>query len=79
MPVLGYAKGRLGVRLDSDATTGEGIQNYLCAAQAAAVVVGLAANATWAGGWWIDPLIGLGIAGWSVWEGITSWRGQECC
>src|SRR5215472_1260249 len=33
MPLLGRAKQRLGARLDSKATTGEGAQNYLCAAQ----------------------------------------------
>jgi hypothetical protein len=31
MPVLGYAKQRLGTQLGSGATVGEGIQNYLCA------------------------------------------------
>lgn len=79
MPALGAAKHRLGRRLNSGATTGEGTQNYLCAAQAAAVLLGLAIIATWPGGWWVDPLIGLVIAGWSVHEGIESWRGEDCC
>jgi divalent metal cation (Fe/Co/Zn/Cd) transporter len=79
MPVLGYAKQRLGARLDSGATAGEGIQNYLCAAQAGAVLLSLAVTASWAGGWWLDPVIGLAIAAWSVWEGIEAWRGDECC
>jgi divalent metal cation (Fe/Co/Zn/Cd) transporter len=58
MPLLGYAKHKLGARLGSAATAGEGTQNYLCAAQAAAVLVGLAVTASWQGGWWLDPVIG---------------------
>lgn len=77
MPALGYAKRRLGARLDSAATAGEGTQNYLCAAQAGAVLIGLAITAVWFGGWWIDPVIGLAIAAWSGWEGIEAWRGEE--
>jgi hypothetical protein len=34
MPILGVAKRRLGNRLDSGATKGEGLQNLICAAQA---------------------------------------------
>jgi divalent metal cation (Fe/Co/Zn/Cd) transporter len=79
MPILGRAKHTLGTRLGSSATAGEGTQNYLCAAQAAAVLTGLAITASWPGGWWLDPVIGLGIAAAAVWEGIQSWRGDECC
>lgn len=78
MPVLGRAQRRLGARLSSSATAGEGAQNYLCAAQAAAVLVGLGVTAHWSGGWWLDPVIGLGIAGVSVWQGVRSWRGEDC-
>ena len=42
MPILGRANHSLAERLDSAATAGEGTQNYLCGAQAAAVLVGLA-------------------------------------
>jgi divalent metal cation (Fe/Co/Zn/Cd) transporter len=79
MPVLGYAKQRLGARLGSGATAGEGIQNYLCAAQAGAVLLSLTLTATWSRGWWTDPAIGLAIAAWSVWEGLRAWRGDDCC
>ena len=79
MPILGRAKHKLGKRLGSTATAGEGTQNYLCAAQAAAVLVGLAVTASWPGGWWLDPVIGLGIAAAAVWEGFQSWRGEDCC
>jgi len=58
---------------------GEGTQNLICAAQAAAVLVGLALTASWAGGWWVDPLVALAIAGWAAWEGVEAWRGEDCC
>jgi divalent metal cation (Fe/Co/Zn/Cd) transporter len=79
MPALGTAKRRLGQRLGSAATAGEGTQNLLCAAQAAAVLAGLVVVAAWPGGWPVDPVIALGIAAWSAWEGTRSWRGADCC
>jgi divalent metal cation (Fe/Co/Zn/Cd) transporter len=77
MPLLGRAKRRLAVRLGSAATHGEGTQNVLCGIQAAAVLAGLAANAA-VGAWWLDPLIGLFIAGVAVKEGRDAWRGKTC-
>jgi divalent metal cation (Fe/Co/Zn/Cd) transporter len=78
MPVLGRAQRRLGARLASAATAGEGVQNYLCATQAAAVLAGLAVTANWPAGWWLDPAIGLGVAGAAAWQGFRSWRGEGC-
>lgn len=78
MPLLGYSKHKLGTRLASGATTGEGTQNYLCGAQAAAVLLVLAITAVWPGGWWLDPVIGLGIATVAIREGLEAWRGEEC-
>lgn len=78
MPLLGYAKHKLGARLESKATVGEGTQNYLCGAQAAAVLITLAIVAVWPGGWWLDPVVGLGISAVALWEGIEAWRGQKC-
>lgn len=78
MPLLGRAKHRLGQRLESEATAGEGTQNWMCAAQAAAVLVGLGLTA--AVGWnWVDPTIGLALAGWAIYEGAGAWRGEDCC
>jgi divalent metal cation (Fe/Co/Zn/Cd) transporter len=79
MPVLGIAKRRLGARLGSGATAGEGTQNLMCAAQAAGVLLALVVVAVWPSGWPIDPVIALGIAAWSVREGHRSWRGADCC
>jgi divalent metal cation (Fe/Co/Zn/Cd) transporter len=78
MPILGRAKHALAAHLGSAATAGEGTQNYLCGAQAAAVLVGLAVTAQWPGLWWFDPVIGLGIAAVAIWQGIRSWRGEDC-
>jgi divalent metal cation (Fe/Co/Zn/Cd) transporter len=77
MPMLAAAKRRLGARLGSAATAGEGTQNLLCAYLAAAVLAGLLAN-TVLGWWWLDPVVALGIAGLAVREGMEAWRGEEC-
>ncbi|BCO37335.1 hypothetical protein BMW24_013345 [Mycobacterium heckeshornense] len=78
MPILGQIKQHLGAMLGSAATSGEGIQNHLCGAQAAAVLVGLVVTAGWSGGWWLDPTIGLVIAAAAVWQGVRAWRGDDC-
>jgi divalent metal cation (Fe/Co/Zn/Cd) transporter len=77
MPLLGRAKATLGAQLGSSATAGEGAQNMLCAYMAAGVLVGLLANAL-LGWWWLDPVIGLGIAGLAVREGREAWAGEVC-
>ena len=77
MPALGLAKRRLGARLGSAATAGEGTQNLLCAYLAAAVLAGLLAN-TVLGWWWLDPVMALGVAGLAVREGTEAWHGEEC-
>ena len=78
MPVLAVAKKRLGAKLESRATAGEGGQNMLCAYLAAAVLVGLVGNALF-GWWWLDPLIALAIAVQAIREGREAWRGEDCC
>jgi divalent metal cation (Fe/Co/Zn/Cd) transporter len=78
MPLLGIAKQRIADRIGSAATKGEGRQNMLCAYLAGALLVGLAGNAI-AGAWWLDPMVGLLIAGVAVREGLEAWRGEGCC
>jgi divalent metal cation (Fe/Co/Zn/Cd) transporter len=78
MPALGIVKQRLGARLGSGATAGEGAQNLLCAYLAAAVLAGLIANSLW-GWWWLDPVTGLAVSAAAVREGISVWRGKSCC
>jgi divalent metal cation (Fe/Co/Zn/Cd) transporter len=78
MPLLGIAKQRIAEQIGSAATKGEGRQNVLCAYLAGALLVGLAGNAI-AGAWWLDPVVGLLIAGVAVKEGREAWHGEGCC
>ena len=78
MPMLGRAKQRIGSRLGSGATAGEGIQNMLCAYLAVGVLVGLVLNTAF-GIWWADPAIALAIAALAIHEGAETWRGDGCC
>ena len=78
MPWLGSAKQRIAEQIGSAATKGEGRQNMLCAYLAGALLVGLLANAA-VGAWWLDPAVGLLIAGVAVKEGRDTWRGEGCC
>jgi divalent metal cation (Fe/Co/Zn/Cd) transporter len=77
MPLLGRAKQRVGVKLESVATAGEGAQNLLCAYMAAGVLIGLLANTVF-GLWWLDPAIALAIALLAVREGHEAWEGEGC-
>ncbi len=77
MPLLGWAKLRLSRRLGSDATAGEGIQNLLCAAQAAAALVALIGAD--AGLTILDPLAALAISGIAIKECLALWRGDDDC
>jgi divalent metal cation (Fe/Co/Zn/Cd) transporter len=76
MPLLGYAKLRLGRRLGSAATAGEGTQNLLCAVQAAAALIALATAGALP---WLDPVAALVIAGIAAKEGHELWRGEPSC
>lgn len=77
MPYLGTAKQRIADQIGSAATKGEGRQNMLCAYLAGALLVGLVGNAAF-GAWWLDPIVGLLIAGVAVKEGLEAWRGEGC-
>jgi divalent metal cation (Fe/Co/Zn/Cd) transporter len=78
MPMLGIAKQRIADEIGSAATKGEGRQNMLCAYLAGALLIGLVGNAA-VGAWWLDPIVGLLIAGVAVKEGLEAWRGDGCC
>ena len=67
---------RLEARISSSATASEGKQNLLCAYLAAALLVGLLGNALF-GAWWLDPVVGLLIAGLAVQDGREAWRGDR--
>jgi divalent metal cation (Fe/Co/Zn/Cd) transporter len=78
MPLLGWAKLRLGRRLDSGATAGEGVQNLMCAAQALMALVAVIGSG--AGLAFLDPVAALAIAGIALKEGVEGWReAKSCC
>lgn len=77
MPIFGRTKTRIGNRLRSHATTGEGIQNILCAYLSLAILIGLGANALF-GLWWADPLVALLVAAVALSTGVRTWRGDTC-
>ena len=56
---------------------GEGVQNLLCAGQAAAALVALVGASV--GLAVLDPLAGLLIAGIAAKEGVELWRGEDSC
>lgn len=76
-PPLGMAKRRIGTKLGSPATAGEGRQNLLCSYLALAVFAGLLAN-TLLGLWWLDSVVALGLAAWAIVEGRRAWAGKSC-
>lgn len=78
MPALGVMKRRLGTRLRSGATAGEdpepdvrraGSRSSRRAGRHRHLARRLAGR----------PGHRAGTAGWSIWEGIRSWRGDQCC
>src|SRR6202020_1775107 len=79
MPLLGYAELRLGRRLGSRVTAGEGIQNLMCAAQATAALIALVGTS--AGLTVIDPIAALVVAAIAATESAKLWRGDQddCC
>jgi hypothetical protein len=77
MPLLGWAKLRLGKQLDSGATACEGIQNIMCAVQAAVALAAVTGAGIGLG--FLDPLAALVIAAIALKEGRDGWRGESTC
>ncbi|MGZ4304306.1 MAG: hypothetical protein ACXVSL_05495 [Solirubrobacteraceae bacterium] len=79
MPALGWAKLALGARLGSSATGGEGVQNLMCATQAAAALIALLGAAAGLGA--IDPIAALVVSAIAAGESVELWRGEsdDCC
>src|SRR6201987_665353 len=73
MPALGRAKLRLGERLGSRATTGEGVQKLMCGLQATAALVALIGAS--AGLSVIDPIAALVVAGIAAKGSGELWQG----
>jgi divalent metal cation (Fe/Co/Zn/Cd) transporter len=77
MPGLGWAKLRLGARLQSDATAGEGVQNLMCAAQAAVALAALIGAS--AGLAVLDPIAAFIVAALAAKESVSLWQGEDDC
>ncbi|THA81706.1 cation transporter [Streptomyces sp. A0592] len=78
MPFLSAAQRRAGRELGSASAVADSRQTLLCTYLSAAVLAGLALNATF--GWtWADPIAALVIAAIAVKEGRHAWRGKGCC
>ena len=78
MPVLAVAKRRTGRAMGTATVVADSAQTWLCTSLSAVLLIGLGANAT-LGWWWADPIAGLVIAAVATREGISAWRGENCC
>jgi divalent metal cation (Fe/Co/Zn/Cd) transporter len=78
MPLLAWAKTRIGRQIGSRTLLADSGQTKLCVYLSASTLAGLAANAA-LGWWWADPIAALVIAAIAVREGREAWRGDTCC
>ena len=80
MPVLSWAKRRVGRRLRSTTVVADSVQTLLCTYLSAALLTALVLNAAF-GWWWADPLVALVVTVLAVTEGHAAWRGEtdDCC
>jgi divalent metal cation (Fe/Co/Zn/Cd) transporter len=78
MPLLAWAKIRIGRDIGSRTLIADSGQTKLCVWLSLSTLTGLAANAV-LGWWWADPIAGLVIAAIAVSEGREAWRGDTCC
>ncbi|MGD0923352.1 MAG: cation transporter [Terriglobia bacterium] len=77
MPVLAVAKRRLARVLHSRALAADSLETLLCSYLSATVLAGLALNGLFSW-WWADPVAGVAIAGFMIYEGVEAWRGESC-
>lgn len=78
MPLLVWAKRRVGRELGSATVVADSTQTLLCTYLSAVLLGGLLLNALL--GWtWADPLVALVIAAVAIREGVQAWRGDNCC
>lgn len=78
MPLLVWAKRRVGRELGSATVVADSTQTLLCTYLSAILLIGLGLNAAF--GWsWADPVAALVIGGIAVREGVQAWRGDNCC
>jgi divalent metal cation (Fe/Co/Zn/Cd) transporter len=76
MPLLGRAKRRVAVALDSATLRADAVETIVCGWLAAATLAGLALHAAF-GWWWADPVAGLVLVPLIVREGLEGLRDRE--
>jgi divalent metal cation (Fe/Co/Zn/Cd) transporter len=77
MPLLGRAKRKLAVELQSGALHSDSRQADFCAYLSAILLAGLLLNA-WLGWWWADPVAALLMVPIIAREGVQGLRGERC-
>lgn len=81
MPLLAYAKRRVGRRLGSRSIQADATQTGLCVWLSAIVLAGLVLNTLFSW-WWADPVAALAIVYVAAREGVEHWRHDQldhCC
>ena len=73
MPALAFAKQRTGRDMGSQALVADARENWMCAYLSLSLFLGLGLNA-WLGWWWADPLAGLVMVPFMVWQGWSAIR-----
>jgi len=71
MPILAYVKQRTGRQMGSKALEADAVETWLCAYLSGALLLGLLLNAL-AGWWWADPVAGLAMIPFMVWQGLEA-------
>jgi len=73
MPTLAYAKQRTGRQMGSKALEADARETWLCAYLSASLLIGLGLNARF-GWWWADPVAGLAMVPFILWQGGSAIR-----
>lgn len=76
MPVLSFAKRRVGQALGNSTLLADSVETLLCAAFSATALVGVSLNVAF-GWWWADPVAALLIAALALREGREAWMGEQ--
>jgi divalent metal cation (Fe/Co/Zn/Cd) transporter len=76
MPVLAYAKKRVGIQLNNDPLIlADAAETRICVLLSVSTLIGLLLYA-WTGAAWIDPVAGFVIAAFAIHEGREAWEGE---